>query len=891
MARLPCCLLLSFLVLLPSQSLAWDWWDLIDPRRWCPAHLDPDDEDDDRAGLVQPSNDCESEESQADAEQQEADMQHFQQYPELFLMSLPQKLKDMFIREGITPELLGYVCTDKELCKKLNRLLRELVHFSTDQQLKHHQVLRLIVSLSSLFGGAINRIAAYPGLFGLLILAHSPEGVAKAVAGIITAVSLLSSNLVAVSGANTIRCEGYFSARDLAIAIVAGAATAVDCGMAYYGLTAVSDSAVLGIVGIYFMAVGLFPLLTNKVESLPYLVRGENPQAEMLVERSVKMLGELLRGLRSRNLTLGPEQLQARMGLYRDMLEADRSWWRWVLRQGCFYSLESWMKNTARMLRNAGVFNEGTDEHQLISEVLCERASSQQKSTAGNAVNLGFLLVCGAPALVYAFEDSSSLVGLLERGIGKTECLEAGETVSYAFLQAGALGLMAGKGLAAAQNGANNIRRFCSWLKGCCTDQSGAVGKKIYGLNILAGGMALFYSANNVGTMAGNILASPCLSQGGIAIFIFPPLAGLGAYGFNAGCGPALQQIPATFKDFIEWLRLRCPGCCPLPDHEILERIKQYQAGELELPSGAGIQDIVTDIQSWLLNFEGYGDLLSTEHSSLSGSSDAIIYGATDASSTQEQMDLDWLENQGLPTNLQNVVGEQDDGNINDDQKGFLNKLSGLIKRRGFTAHRVEREAGDCLYLVLLSMFSDTGLTVATLKARLMTMLERLLKDRNLSDKEKQFRKKMGPQQLAMLLRELQHGIFPDVPMLHLAALELDENITFIQNVEGNLVVQQIHHDNPAEAVVIQEGQIHGPVAVHNGVNHWAWMEPQEPFMQVTESLDASFHAADNVVIINMGGNTNVNNNNPGNSSNGTAEVLTMELNVGTIGILGSWMQ
>ena len=886
MARLTCCLLLSFLVLLPGKAMAWDLWDFIDPRRWCPAHLDPDDGDD-RAGLVQSLNDGESVELQTDSEQQNVDMEHFQQYPELFLMSLPQKLQDMFIREGITPELLGHVCTDKELCKKLNTLLRELTHFSTDQQLKHHQVLRLIVSLSSLLGGAINRVAAYPGLYALLVLAHAPEDAAKGVAGLITAVSLLSSNLVAVSGANTIRCEGYFGVRDVMIAIVAGAATAVDCGMAYYGLTAVSDSAILGIVGIYFMAVGLFPLLSNKVERLPYLIRGEDPKAEMLVERSVKMLGELLRGLSSRNLTLEPEKLQARMGLYRELLGGDDSWVRWILRQACIYSPESRMKNTARMLYNAGVF-EGADENQLIPEVLYEQACSRQRSTTGTAVNGGLLIVCGVSATVYAFEDSSSLVGLIERATGQVQCQEAGATVAYVFLQGGALGLMAGKGLGAAQNGAENIRRFVSWLQGCCTEQDEPTTKEEYGLNVLAGGMAVFYSANNIGTMAGNVLASPCLGQGGVAIFLFPPLAGLGAYGFNAGCGPALQQIPVTFKDFIEWLRQRHPGCWPLPGQESLEGIQQYQAGDIALPSVKNMQDIAVGIQTWLSNFQGYENPGADEHSSLTGSYGFAGYEAGGESLSSEESDKNWLAGQDLSADLLNIVGRGDAGNIGSRVRAYLQKLSALIQSRSFKVHSVARD-GNCLYQVLVGMFPSLHLNIESLKARLFARLQKILKNRNLSEKEKRFREKVGLQQLASLMRDLLAGTYVDLAMLQLAALELEVDITVIQNDLGDMAIQQIHHNDPAQLVTISGGQIHGAVAVHNGVNHWTWMEPG------TEMHDeVVFHAAGNQVIINLGDNTNANNNNNNSNTtccNGTAGALNMEIGVGTAGILGAWMQ
>ncbi|MGI9274154.1 MAG: OTU domain-containing protein [Endozoicomonas sp.] len=885
MARLSCCLLFSLSVLLSGQAEAWGY-----PWIWCRAG----DTSGEEAGLIQ----------QEDSAEVGGLDDGLMSYPELYLLSLPPELQGLFVREGITAELLAHVCTDKDLCKKLNLLLKEMACFVTDDQQKHHQLLRFVISFMSLIGGAINRIAAYPGLLVLFTMMGVPSPFAEAMAGIITGCALMSSNMLAVTGANSIRCEGYQDYQDVLVTILAGTATGVDCGMAYKGLTAISDSPALGGVGVVFMAVGLLPLLSNKVENLPDTIRGRDPAAEQLLERTVHMLGQLLRSMKADGVGVGRDQLQARMVIYQSLfgVSGSKSCWRWLLKQCCLYSPEDRMKNTARLLCESGVLNEDLGEGCSLPEFLFQRALDHRKSTAGTLANAGLLIICAGPAMVYVLADSSSLVALIERELsGLSECKDAGDTVSYVVLQGEALTLMASKGMASAQNGANNIRRIISWLRGCCTGQGTTATKSDYALNTLGGVMALFYGANNIGTMAGNILASPCLNEDGVALAILPAMAGLGGYGFNAGSGPELRKIPVTFYEFIQWARSCKCSACPPANKETMEFIQQLQAGTIDLPDmndpaslaswiqaqGAGAVNTET-VQNWLSvfeGFEGFETFVGGESSSLTNSQSSIDYGSGSASSVQEESDAGWLQKQGFSNNLLHIVGRDDRGNIDKKEKAYLQKLSELIRTRRFTVHPVARD-GNCIFNVLIEMLSLQNQTVEQLQDRLKAKLIRLLNNRNLSPEEKSFLLRIGRQQLARLLRELQHGAQMDFVLLQLASLELGQDITVIQNDLGDMAIQQINHSNPAELNNISVDQINGPVAVHNGIGHWVWMTPGQDVID-----GASFHAATGHVYINLEGNTNANNNQNNTCCNGTTEVLTMELNVVTVGILGAWMK
>lgn len=568
-----CFLLVLVLVLLaPSaQAQDWRWYHYLNPW-YLLGYTELNSEEDD--------------EQYYDAQEYletEENFQSFVETPEMLFDSLDLELQEHFIQAGITRELLANVLGSNGNARaKLSQLLRELVNAQPERKLEHHKFLRHLIRIVCFVGGSINRVAAYPGLKLLLLYAGAPDFVAEGVALIVTAVSMFSSNILSVEGANKLRLEGLHNFRELCSSLIAGAATAVDCGMAYRALynlvykatEDVTKAVVAGVTSVPFMFCGLYPILVNKLIDLSYSLYGENPEKEILLRDTVQLIADAMHEMKSQGCTMDSS--------LRDRMEAElkvmgRGQWGAktlalkLLDASCIHGCYAKRLNTAKGLLKSGVLKVN-DDPRSVPEQLYRQTKESRQSAPKTAAKAALLVMSIGPSLAYVFGDSTSLTKLLQKELSlHLSCGKPLETFNYWMYQGGATVLMAGKGLAAAKNGADNLQRFVTWVKSSCQCkgrqcQCACTGehcsKKDMGLNLVAFTAAIFYALNNAGTVVNNLYhlngtdaaghpvleGDTCLGAGTAAAIILPAASALGGFGFNAGCGPQLAKVWDTAK-------------------------------------------------------------------------------------------------------------------------------------------------------------------------------------------------------------------------------------------------------------------------------------------------------------------------------------------------------
>ncbi|WP_062268257.1 hypothetical protein [Endozoicomonas arenosclerae] len=776
----------------------------------------------------------------------------------LLFDSLEPELRQMFLDSGITPELMQQVLgSNGEAAARLSQILRELGNIQTREQLNHHRVIANIIRVMCLFGGAVNRIAAYTGLAALFSAWGAPTALAAAMAGLITGGAMLSSNFLSVEGANKIRFEGIHSIRELCCAVVSGVATAIDCGMAYKGMEALTGSVAAGLCTIPFMIAGLYPLLLNKLIDLSFSLYGENPEDEILLKDTVQLLADVMHTMEKNNCTMD-SSLHDRMDAYFECMGTCRKTsYKDLLLDGLsIHGKTSRRKNTLKKLHDSGYLQPGdVDERWTIPERVLHRAEASRRSGVATVATGGLLILSIGPALVYVFGDTTSLTQLVEDELNlQAFCGTTGEQAAYWIYQGGALAAMSGKSAAAARNGARNLERLMLWLYSFYTKEGEKTPKSDIAVNLIGFIASLFYGANNYGTMAGNIMGNTCLGEGTVAFYMVPAASAVGGIGFNGGCGKQLKKgVIETVRDVIQIFTGKASCQCGL-DEQLAALYQLDKTGVVDLSSKDSLEELKTFLEEEgfvvssatsqtesAIDVDALFEMLHPDVDEFTGllpDNDQAVNPATvqvesDSSSPVQVSQEGWLISFGLPAHLGGLFSPQDYEEARKRRvewqwlKNYLLLLADILERRRSKVHTVSRGVQSFFQAYLESQGErDQFHQAFVLRNNLVDLLYHLIDPNSQkSDWEQRFIRRFGRWRLLQIARDLVHGDV-NLPLMQLLVLMARKTILVLVHRNGKPVLYRISEDNPEHLEEVPETLMDGNTTlVVNGIGQWTWLE------------------------------------------------------------------
>ena len=772
MARWLGSLLICFCLIMPGKAKAWEWW--FYPWNWCRVHLTPDDDDDcllsgDVAGAQEASSEAapavgtSENQSTTDAE--------------AFLNSLPTDMQSQLQALGINTEWLRQLSSSGGgINNDVNTLIRELSQYYSRWQLMHHRAATFGLQCWNFFLGGANRVAAFTGLYLMALSLGASHQVASFAAGTVTGFSVLSSNLLAVEGANHVQYEGILSHWDFITLVPVFTATCVDVIMAWSSSAWLPVSVLLA-VGI---GLGLPTVLFHKVRYMCYAVKGCNVKAERLRANVPALVHEIGQYMIDHGYTMEAEHAGHRRDVYKYFLSgADRETLsKKMLHYACVSSPVNWRKNTLFSLLNSGLLDADKDE-QSILRLLEEHAVEQRDSTLGHLLTAVGLVVIAAPSVLYGGADSATFVQMI---YGGDACHGLNDTVVYASMHIMGLMMISCKSAASAMSFIDTGRRFAHWVRHYGEIK---IYPHIYILNSIGVVVGAFYGVNVFGTIMGNVDKADCLDFGRAIIVSMAAGGAVGGFAFNFGSGASIARIPSTVAE-------------------------SWKAWNEHRGSHRPVNGNHEDASQSLLEADFQG------------------YGAT--GNTIFQPSSSWLEQYELPDDLSGILEPEDRDNLSHNQqwRSYWQTLSAFIRRNNLTAKTVLRD-NNCLYHSLISMF-NLPVSVKNFKAQLLQTVYRLRADQNLSDTDAEFIAAMSHDQLKILEQQLiaegaLHNQLPDQAMVQLTAFTFNQSVT-LMTIQG---VQLIHPDNAGLLMPWNiNTPIHNPVLVHNAIGHWSWLQPQQ---------------------------------------------------------------
>ncbi|KEQ18442.1 hypothetical protein GZ78_13205 [Endozoicomonas numazuensis] len=771
--------------------------------------------------------------------------------------SLEPELRQMFMDSGITPELMQTVLGENgEAAARLSQVLKELGNIQPREQLNHHRVIANIIRVMCLFGGAVNRIAAYTGLAALFSAWGAPVTLATAMAGLITGGAMLSSNFLSVEGANKIRFEGIHSIGELCCAVVSGMATAIDCGMAYRGMEALTGSVAAGLCTIPFMVAGLYPLLLNKLIDLSFSIYGKSAEDEILLRDTVQMLADVMHTMERNNCSMD-SNVHDRMNAYFECLGMCRKpTYKDLLLDGLsIHGKVSKRKNTLKKLHDDGYLQPGeVNERWTIPERVFHRAEASRRSSRATVATRGLLILSVGPALVYVFGDTSSLTQLVEDELSlQAFCGNTGEQAAYWIYQGGALAAMSGKSAAAARNGARNLERLMLWLYSFYTREGEQTPKGDIAANLVGFIASLFYGANNFGTMAGNIMGNTCLGEGTVAFYMVPSASAVGGIGFNGGCGKQLKKgVIETVRDVIQIFtgKARCQsnfdeqvaalyqldktGIVDLSSKDSLDELKTFLEEEgFVVSPAAGQTETAIDVDALFemlhLEMDESTELLPDNNQPMNP---ATAQEESDNSLPVQMSQEDWLLSVGLPAHLGGLFSTVDYDEARKRRvewqwlKKYLLLLADILERRRSKVHTVPRGVQSFFQAYLESQGENDQFHQAlVLRNNLVDFLYHLIDPSSQkSDWEQRFIRRFGRWRLLQIARDLVHGDV-DLPLMQLLVVMERKTILVLVHRNGKPVLYRIAEDNPEQLEEVPETFMDGNTTlVVNGMGQWAWL-------------------------------------------------------------------
>ena len=256
-----------------------------------------------------------------------------------------------------------------------------------------------------LFGGA-NRIAAFSGLYMIGRSLGASHDVAAASAGLVTGLSVISSNLLAVEAANEVEFAGIQTHWDVITLVPVLTATCVDVIMTWSSGVWMPARVLLA-VGI---GVGLPTVLFKKVRYIVNAVRGYNVKAENLRAEVPALVHEVGQYMVEHGITMQDEDFDNRRDAYHYFLSgADReTFLQKVLHRTCLSSKVNARKNTLLSLLNSGLLDNGEDEN--ILRLLEENAENQHEGALGHLLTGLGLIVVAVPCALYGWADADTFV-------------------------------------------------------------------------------------------------------------------------------------------------------------------------------------------------------------------------------------------------------------------------------------------------------------------------------------------------------------------------------------------------------------------------------------------------------------------------------------------------
>ncbi|MRI32415.1 hypothetical protein EOPP23_05380 [Endozoicomonas sp. OPT23] len=752
-----------------------------------------------------------------------------------FLQDLPPELAQLLQNEGIEPsQIAALIRNNSSIATAFNQIMRECATAGLREEYQHNTSLRALLLLNAAVFGSINRIA---GLTGMILIFDDQNYTAETALGLavtITLVSLISSNMRAVSGSSHLKFQGFFSIRDVVLLLVAAPPAILDVLMAIFGFKAFFallgiDSYLPGIPLSLPLGPALLAIFMEKADQLGYRLRGQNFHNERRLEEATNMLANCLRVVTEQNLTLGPEHLQARMSCFTDALGLNRSRWPGSARE-CLartadffsiYSPSSRLRNQCIALQESEL-----DDNSFYLQQLYDLAQNSRHGHAYSACNLALLSTIMVPAFCYGFVDSNAAFELIQKlSFGElSECLSTMETATYWVAEIGFALFMSGKFLAAGQDGAESVIRFISWLKELAVNHTSNANKSDIALNIISGLAAGAYAYNVFATFSTD--PSECLVDAEANL----PMAGLatiGAYCFTSGSGPKMKVIPPAIKQLMANIkrafRMQFGDSA---EEEAMKYINQLRQDLETLPAADGVQQWATHngistaaqqiINRWLVQLPGYENLeLNTE--------DFVVVEMSEMAEEAYSPDTET----GLP-----FTRSLDISSLSPDQKAGLEALIQFFKGRNYQFHVPNRD-GLCLYNTVIEMLK-MNITPQGLIAQLKELIQRLRARQNLNDRENRFLDTIGENSnfLSSVQQILDNNEFQNPAVLQLIALHLGQDFHLIQPGANGLNHELILADAPTLFHQVNPDQLDqelpsGTITIsQDGTNHFFGAQP-----------------------------------------------------------------
>ena len=766
--------------------------------------------------------------------------------PETLFESLEPELKQMFSQAGITSTLMNKVLGETpDAQARLSQMLSELGGIQNSGQLTHHKAIKNIFRIMSFFGGAINRVTAYAGLTALFSLWGAPVVLAEAMAGTITAGALMSSNFLAVEGINHIQFEGLHSIKDTCCALVAGAATAIDCGMAYKGMVSLTGSTLAGVCAVPFMAVGLFPLLLNKLIDLSFRVYGESAADETLSNNTVQLLAEVMQSMALKGCTMS-SSLGDRLEIYFSTLglNAEQSYLERFLTALSLHSKPSRHKNTLKTLQTQGFLSQSQQDHRwTLPERVYHQARDSRQTTAGTRANNALLLLSLGPSLFYVFGDTTSLTQLVQDELSiQASCGNPTEQLVYWLYQGGTLAAMSGKTAAAANNGAKNMERLYLWLRNINSKEGEPTTKSDVVATLTGFVASLFYGANNYGTLAGNLMETNCLGSHSAALYILPTASAVGAIGFNGGCGKQLKHgITDTLRDIIQtWSSQKCGE--KIPDNSVSALFQLHQNRLIDLSSITSREEMELFLHSEHIN-AAYGDSLYTMLQDERNDDDpSISISDTSDSTYQSITNLKlWLLGQELPEECTLLFSDDDHGHLNSNDQTittYLHHLSTEIIRQRLLITAIKNVGDLSFYATFIKAFPDDvrfqRMNAQQFKQHVTNLVIHLLGDNQKNLKEQWILQIFERWRLLQIARDLKANIASTMVIQLISAIE-QKNYQFIMNNQGYPVVYRTQYQDPLHLTSqTMDTLCSAPIFIDNGAGHWSLVTfPEQVAIQI----------------------------------------------------------
>ena len=859
--RYRCVLLLLIFSTLPSTASAWDFWDIchcLNPLGWLSV-----------TGTGPHANDGDEpyelllHEQEDDSHLQETDL-HEPTCPDesaqpvhginnidarLWFESLEPALGAKLLKRGITPERLEQVLLrNRNIVNDIDRLMLEILNYRNPRNLQHHSVLRFIIRMTCLMGGAINRIVL-------------PHGIPLGVAVFFSAGAFISSNIVSLSGANQLQFQGFHSLADGAVFTVAGTSVLIDDGMTFHNFqnffkdTDVESEFLvdlLSFASLYFMTVGLGPILMYKIKVFAQKFTGQNPDLATLNGQMANLFADIILEMERGRLTI-KSSLQARITAYDNLLGwgPDASTLIKFLDACCLYGPYSLRKNTITMACEYGFNNPALCNNRWCMLERIDHEEQQSRAARKQRIcDTTLFMICLIPGLAYGFGDSNSASLLLQNLTGRElGCENGAESADSLATQLGLLALMLGKSLTATQCGVENLQRIARWGWGMCLGTNEKLSKKQKAVNLLALCVGLVYGGNTFINLYGNILQQDCINQYDFLAWALPVLTCTGGILFNIGCGHALVAFYYYIKDLLVNCRERNPESCAnrnlqallhLIEAEVIEIIGEegedpdikgvlaaqgFEFDERTISRAAALIqaarsqvhiDMTPEMETPLLS---PGDSVSTIGSNEEEVSQPLLVNQQE-----------FLRNYQLNVILAGVVQPEDQNKINRRVTPYLNSIAEAMAHHGWAVLiSVRGKSGifEMLAKILSQQYKTGGISAKELQNRVANLLLALLYDNpdSLPPEQKRFLAKIPRWKLHQGLRDLldEHTNAP--VFLQMVALAVNQNIVFVMMENGQPAVNLIEQGQPELIQPLGNLiELHGDqlVLVNNAMGNWA---------------------------------------------------------------------